>query len=127
MNEKNCLAKILKVINVLQNNAEDLCETNNTCTRPFLGEIPNQICFNTRLITFYKCDNSLLTLNYTLNNVLSTTSIFRVISVQDNTCTVLLIQDNNDGTYTNTNTYATINLKCICAIRCIGDINLTNI
>lgn len=125
MNEKNCLAKILKVIMVLQENTQNICEGTSTCTRPFLGDIPNIQCFNTRLITFYKCDNSLLTLNYTLNNIQSTTTIFRIENVQDNTCTVLLIQDNNDGTYTSTNTYATINLKCICAIRCVGDINLT--
>ena len=127
MNEKNCLAKILKVINVLQNNVIDNCETNNSCTRPFLGDNQNITCSNTRLVTFYKCDNSLLTLTYTLNNEENTTSIFRIMNTSCNTCTVLLIQDNNDGTYTNTNTFATINLGCICAIRCIGDINLTNI
>ena len=31
-------------------------------------------------------------------------------------------------TYTvNTNTFATINLGCICAIRCIGDTTITNV
>ena len=32
----NCLAKILKVIDVLQNNAEEHCPNDNTCTRPIL-------------------------------------------------------------------------------------------
>ncbi len=123
----NCLANILKVINVLQNNAEDDCPTNNSCTRPFLGEFPTVVCFNTRLITLYRCDNSLVTLPYTLDGVEETTSIFRVENVGCNSVTVLLIRDNGDGTYTNTNTYATINLGCICAIRCVGDTTITNV
>ena len=127
MNNENCLASILKVINVLQNNAIDNCDINNSCTRPFLGDIPNVTCFNTRLITLYRCDNSLVTLPYTLNGTAATTTIFRVENVSCNTVTVLLIQDNGDGTYTNTNTFATINLGCICAIRCIGDVTITNV
>ena len=127
MNEENCLSKILKVINVLQNNAENICDISNSCTRPFLGDTPNVICFNTRLVTLYRCDNTLVTLPYTLNDTTSTTTIFRIENVSCNSCTVLLIQDNGDGTYTNTNTYATINLNCICAIRCIGDTNILNV
>ena len=123
----NCLANILKVINVLQNNAEDDCPNNNSCTRPFLGDFPTIVCFNTRLVTFYRCDNSLVTLPYTLDGVNDTTTIFRVQNVGCDSVTVLLIRDNGDGTYTNTNTYATINLGCICAIRCIGDTTITNV
>ena len=123
----NCLANILKVINVLQNNAEDDCPNNNSCTRPFLGDFPTIVCFNTRLVTFYRCDNSLVTLPYTPDGVNDTTTIFRVQNVGCDSVTVLLIRDNGDGTYTNTNTYATINLGCICAIRCIGDTTITNV
>ena len=125
--KNNCLANILKVINVLQNNAEEDCPTNNSCTRPFLGEFPTIVCFNTRLVTFYRCDNSLVTLPYTLDGISSTTTIFRVENVGCDSVTVLLIRDNGDGTYTNTNTYATINLGCICAIRCVGDTTITNV
>jgi hypothetical protein len=127
MNNENCLANILKVINVLQNNAEDNCDVNNSCTRPFLGDIPNIVCFNTRLITLYRCDNSLVTLPYTLDGTTATTTIFRVENVTCDSVTVLLIRDNGDGTYTNTNTFATINLGCICAIRCIGDTTIANV
>ena len=127
MNNENCLANILRVINVLQNNAEDNCDVNNSCTKPFLGDIPGIVCFNTRLITLYRCDNSLITLPYTLDGTDATTSIFRVSSVSNNSVTVLLIQDNGDGTYTNTNTFATINLGCVCAIRCIGDTTIANV
>lgn len=124
---KNCLKDILKVINVLQNNASDDCEENNSCTRPFLGNFPEIVCFNTRLVTFYRCDNSLITLPYTLDETTCTTTIFRIQNVSDNAVVVLLIQDNGDGTYTNTNTFATINLGCICAIRCIGDTTINNV
>ena len=127
MNNENCLANILKVINVLQNNAEDNCDVNNSCTRPFLGDIPSIVCFNTRLITLYRCDNSLVTLPYTLDGITDTTTIFRVENVTCDSVTVLLIRDNGDGTYTNTNTFATINLGCICAIRCIGDTTIANV
>lgn len=127
MNQENCLANILKVINVLQNNAEDTCDNDNSCTRPFLGSLPNNICFNTRLVTFYRCDNSLVTLPYTFDETEGTTTIFRVEGVTCNSVTVRLILDNGDGTYTNTNNFATINLGCICAIRCIGDIDLAGV
>ena len=127
MNKENCLANILKVINVLQNNAEKI-DCNYTCTRPFLGEVVNNTCFNTRLVSLYRCDNSLITLPYTLNGVAGETSVFRVQSVNDNSVTVLLIADAGDETYNvNTNTFATINLGCVCAIRCIGDTTITNV
>ena len=123
----NCLANILKVIDVLQNNVDNTNCDNNSCTRPFLGNFPTIECFNTRLVTFYRCDNSLVTLPYTLDGVNDTTTIFRVQNVGCDSVTVLLIRDNGDGTYTNTNTYATINLGCICAIRCVGDTTITNV
>lgn len=127
MNKENCLANILKVICVLQNNAENADCNNNSCTRPFLGNSDILVCFNTRLVTFYRCDNTLVTLPYNLNGTTGETTIFRVSSVTNDSVTVLLIIDNGDGTYTSTNTFATINLGCICAIRCIGDTNITNV
>ncbi len=127
MNKENCLANILKVINVLQNNAEKL-DCNYSCTRPFLGDITNNPCFNTRLVTLYRCDNSLVTLPYTLNGVTDETNVFRIENVTDNSVTVLLLGDDGSQTYNiNTNTYATINLGCICAVRCIGDTTITNV
>ena len=126
MNKENCLANILKVINVLQNNAEKV-DCNYGCTKPFLGNIAINPCFNTRLVTFYRCDNSLVTLPYTQNDVVEQTTIFRIENVTCDSVTVALIRDNGDGTYTNTLTYATINLGCICAIRCIGDTTLNNV
>ena len=129
MNNENCLANILKAIVVLQNNAEKIDCTNNSCTRPFLGDVIPTLCFNTRLVTFYRCDNTLITLPYTLaDGTTGETSVFRVESVNDNSITVLLLADDGTETYNiNTNTFATINLGCVCAIRCIGDTTINNV
>lgn len=121
-NENNCLANLLKVITTLQDNIEKIDNISNSCTRPFLGFNTIQP-FNTRLVTFYRCDNTPITLPYTGG----TTSVFRVQSVSCDTASVLLLADNGDGTYTNTNTFATINLNCVCAIQCLGDTTITNI
>ena len=127
MNKENCLVNILKAINVLQNNAEKVnCDF--SCTRPILGKPTNNTCFNTRLITLYRCDNSLVTLPYTLNGEENETTVFRIENVTNNSVTVLLLGDDGTETYNiNTNTYATINLGCICAIRCIGDTTVANV
>lgn len=125
--DKYCLANILKVIDVLQNNCSDADCINNSCTRPFLGATPNIVCFNTRLINLYRCDNSLITLPYVFEGTAAETSIFRVANVTCDSVTVLLIRDNGDGTYTSTNTFATINLGCVCAIQCIGDATINNV
>lgn len=127
MNKENCLVNILKAINVLQNNAEKVnCDF--SCTRPILGEPTNNTCFNTRLITLYRCDNSLVTLPYTLNGEENETTVFRIENVTNDSVTVLLLGDDGTETYNiNTNTYATINLGCICAIRCIGDTTVANV
>ena len=128
MNNENCLSCILKAIVVLQNNASKIDCDDNSCTRPFLGEIVNNICFNTRLVTLYRCDNTLISLPYTLNGVNGETTVFRIESVNDNSVTVLLLADDGTQTYNvNTNTYATINLNCVCAIRCIGDTTVTGV
>lgn len=128
MNNENCLSCVLKSIVVLQNNASKIDCNDNSCTRPFLGEVISNTCFNTRLVTFYRCDNSLVTLPYTINDETLETTVFRIESVNDNSVTVLLLADDGSETYNvNTNTYATINLGCICAIRCIGDTTVTNV
>ena len=131
-NLDNCLAKILNVIKVLQNNSEKTECQDNTCTRPFLGLNTEFVCFNTRPITLYRCDNTPITLNYT-NSAGDelTTSVFRVESVSNDSVGVLLLEATTDTsgntTYVSTNTYATINLGCVCAIRCLPDTIVNNV
>jgi len=130
-NLENCLAKILNVIKVLQNNSLKTECQDNTCTRPFLGLNTEFVCFNTRPVVLYRCDNSPVTLNYTNDLGSQTTTIFRVESVSDDSVGVLLLEESTDSegnvTYLNTNTYATINLDCVCAIRCLGDTIVNNV
>ncbi len=128
----NCLARILNVINILQNNAEKIECQDNSCTKPFLGPNTNLLCFNTRPVTLYRCDNTPVTLNYTNSSGDAlTSSIFRVESVTNDSVGVLLLEETTDAsgniTYENTNTYATINLGCICAIRCLNDTIIENV
>lgn len=130
-NLTNCIAKILNVINVLQNNADKIECQDNTCVKPFLGPVTNTLCFNTRPITLYRCDNTPIALEYTdVDGNTQTTNVFRVESVSNDSVGVLLLSENTSGdttTYTNTNTYATINLGCICAIRCLADTIVDNV
>ena len=130
-NLTNCIAKILNVINVLQNNANKTECQDNTCIKPYLGPITNTLCFNTRPIVLYRCDNTPIALEYTdSNGTTQTTNVFRVENVSDNSVGVLLSSENTTGdttTYNNTNTYATINLGCICAIRCLTDTIVDNV
>ena len=131
-NFNNCLARLLNVINILQNNAEKIECQDNSCTKPFLGPNANILCFNTRPIMLYRCDNNPVTLNYT--NAAGeelTTTIFRVESVSNDSVGVLLLEETTDATgvvtYENTNTFATINLGCVCAIRCLNDTIVDNV
>ena len=131
-NLTNCIAKILNVINILQNNADKIECSDNTCCKPFLGPNHNISCFNTRPIVLYKCDNSPITLNFqNESGVDMTTSIFRVQNVTNDSVGVLLLESTTDTdgntTYNNTNTFATINLGCICAVRCLPDTIIDNV
>lgn len=131
-NENNCLVKVLEVIKVLQNSASKIECFENTCTRPFLGGNGSLICFNTRPVMLYKCDNTPVTINYiNSSGIESSTSIFRIQSVSNDAIGVLLLEENTDPTvtdeYLNTNTYATINLDCICCVRCLGDTVVANV
>ena len=127
----NCLARILSVIKVLQDNAEKIDCGDFSCTKPFLGLNPTILCFNTRPIMLYLCNNLPVTLNYTSGDSEETTTVFRVESVTDDSVGVLLLEETTDEegntTYTSTNTYATINLDCVCAIRCLNDVIVANL
>lgn len=119
-NESCCLAKILKVIDILQKRQKDDFCFDLGCTKPIFGPTPNVVCYNTRPITLYNKDNSLFTVTY--NDTGSTSSIFRVEEV-DGCCAKLrvLVFNSDDATYTRTNQFVTINLNCFCAIKCLED------
>lgn len=128
-NNTNCFSKTLRLIDVLQKNSEHNDCIDNTCSRPFLGTTANIICFNTRPVTFYGCDNNLITVDYnvTIDGVTYTgrSGIFRVEKVEDDCCVVSILITNPTPTdtspYITTNQTATINLNCVCAIKCLAD------
>lgn len=125
-----CFTKTLKLIDILQRSSEqDEC-FDNTCSRPFLGLNMPSLCFNTRPVTFYGCNNNLITVNYTTvingETLTGTSSIFRIEKVDDGCVTVSILIPNPDTAdtirpYITTRNTATINLGCVCALKCLAD------
>ena len=121
---KNCLIDVLKLIDNLQKCSLQEENYDNSCSKPFLGGSSNIFVYNTRPVTFFLCDNTQLTLTYYVNNVANTSNVFRIENVNDSCITVRLLVTNSDGTFSSTNETALININCICAIKCLGDISL---
>lgn len=126
-NNECCIADILEVINVLQCQAEKIDDIPNTCDRPFLGSISSNgsFVFNTRPITLYNSNNTLITMPYTLNGNNGTSSVFRVEKVTGccATCRVLAPNPDTESVfdYVATDNFFTINCKCTCALACLPD------
>lgn len=126
-NNSCCINDILRVINVLQNQAEKIDDIPNTCDRPFLGLASNSNTFvyNTRPITLYTSNNTLFEAPYTLNGTSGTSTVFRVERVTDSTATLRVLAPNPDTTsvfpYVTTDSFIIVNSSCVCAIRCLPD------
>ncbi len=124
---ENCMADILKVILLLQKNAcgDDTCL--QTCDRGFLGQ--NSTFFlNTRPITLYTCSNTTEPLAMPTSRdpaVTDTSTVFRLEKLDDCCATCRVLAPNPDTTstfpYVATNSFFTINLDCICILRCLDD------
>lgn len=121
-NECNCIGDILRKILILQKQDFDN-ESYSGCDKPYLGPICNSVCYNTRPIMLYNCcTGTPWSFEYTLNNVTATSNIFRIESLDECCCTIRILgYDATTGTYTNTNEFATINLDCVGAIKCLAD------
>ncbi len=134
-NEKdtNCIAEILSVILVLQQN---VCGDNclDSCDRPMLGGGPTCLACNTRPVMIYTCGGG--NIPWSMPTTKDSTaacegmnalcsSVFRVEKIEGNCCTFRVLQDNPDTTslypYTATNSIFTMSLDCICALRCLTD------
>ena len=132
-NSSCCINDILKVINVLQNQAEKLDNIPATCDRPFLGFANNTSAFvyNTRPITLYTANNNLYEAPYTLNGTAGTSSVFRVEKVNKETATLRVLAPNPDTTsifpYVSTDSFIIVNSPCICAIQCLADTFVDNV
>ena len=120
MNNLN-IQETLNFIVTLQKNS---CCNNNCplgCTSPFLGP-NNETCYNTRPITLFTCcTGTNWTMPYELNGTTGTSTVFRIENVEGNCATFRVLIANEDGTYSSTDSFFTMNLECICCIRCLGD------
>ena len=129
----NCIAEILQVINVLQSNA---CPDNclNSCDRPALGGGTNCVVCNTRPIMLYTCGSngvplSMPTTRTNTNCNESTTdgcsNVFRVEKVDGCCCTFRVLAPNTDTSspypYVGTDSIFTMNINCLCCLRCLND------
>ena len=118
----NCIAEILKVINILQN---EVCPGDScleTCTRAYFGP-SSSVDFNTRPVTLYTCNGTALAMP--ISNTpgeTETSTIFRVEKV-DGCCATLrvLVYDTATSTYTSTTSFFTVNTDCCCSIKCLAD------
>ncbi len=125
--KENCIIEILQVINVLQNNAcADGCLL--SCDRPALGGGTNCIICNTRPIMIYSCGSNGVAWSMPTSrdpSVTTTNNVFRVEKVENNCVTFRVLQANTDETstypYTSTDSLFTMDVSCICAIRCLND------
>ena len=131
----NSLAEILSVILVLQQNAcGESCL--DSCDRPMLGGGPSCLVCNTRPVMLYTCCGNgtpwsmPVTKDSTANcggqDISATCStVFRVEKIEGNCCTFRVLQDNPDTTslypYVATNSVFTMDLGCLCCIRCLTD------
>ena len=101
MKNNTCLMNLLKFILLLQNNSINSC-----------------IAYNTRIITLYNKQGSLIATNGS--------PYYRINKIKDD-CVEFLVLSLNDGIYSSTNQYITVNIRCICAVKCIEDVNVNNI
>ncbi len=134
-NEKkncSCLQDTIKVIIALQNKETPSCDL-ETCARPFLGPTPSLICFNTRPVQLYNCcTGNLWSFPYTLNGITSQSSVFRIESLDDCCCTCRILAPNPDtsenaSSYIATDSFFTINLECVGALKCLEDTFINNL
>ena len=119
----NCIYDVLKLIYNLQKCVLKDDSFDNSCSRP-LGIGSNISYFNTRPVMFFSCDSTELNITYYINGTPNTSNIFRIEDVNESCVTVRLLTTNTDGSISSTNETAIININCICAIKCLGDISL---
>lgn len=127
-----CIADVLNLIVKLQD-ISDECELTLGCDKPFLGPSPNLVCFNTRPVQLFRClDGNIWTLPYTLNGESGESNVFRIDSVDCDCATFRILATNPDTTNSNspyilTDSFFTINLNCVSALRCLPDVVVQNI
>lgn len=126
--ECKCIAEILTVINILQQNAECGDSCLETCDRGFLGCNASSLLCNTRPIMLYTCGSIGVPWAMPISrdpNETETSTVFRVEKIDGCCATFRVLAPNTDTTqpypYVSTNSFFTMNLNCVCALRCLQD------
>ncbi len=126
--ECKCISEILTIINILQQNAECGDSCLDTCDRGFLGCCATSVSCNTRPVMLYTCCGNGVAWSMPISKdpaETDTSNIFRVEKVDGCCATFRVLIPNTDTTetfpYEATNSFFTMNLNCICAIRCLQD------
>lgn len=134
-NDCSCISEILTVINILQQNAECSDSCLDTCDRGFLGNTVSTLGVNTRPVMLYTCcgNGKPWSMPTTKENIDCTSvgttcsNVFRVEKVDGNCATFRVLANNTDpATQTNfpyvaTNSFFTMNLSCVCCLKCLND------
>ena len=131
----SCIAEILKVILILQQNAckDETCL--ETCDRGFLGCNVASIKCNTRPVVFYLCGSNSTPLSLPTSKSDSAcqgsectqTSCVCRIEKLDGCCATCRVLAPNTETcdetrpFVATNSFFTVDLNCVCLIRCLPD------
>lgn len=126
--QKNCISEVLEVILLLQKNAD--CGDNclDTCDRAFLSCGVNTLNCNTRPIMLYTCCGNgtpfAMPISRSFDET-TTSTVFRIEKLDGNCATFRVlnpIAEPTDGQqFLTTNSFFTMNLNCLCAIRCLLD------
>lgn len=134
-NDCKCISEILTVICILQQNA--VCDEGclETCDRGFLGNTATSFTFNTRPIMLYTCsgNGTPWSMPTTKEDVtcgdpgVVCSNVFRIEKIDGCCATFRVLADNPDTTtsatipYVATNSFFTMNLNCVCSLRCLND------
>lgn len=126
-----CMAEILQVILLLQRNAECGDSCLDTCDRGFLGCCTTTCVCNTRPVTLYLCCSNSDPLRMPISKAFDeqvTSPVFRVEKLDDNCATFRVLAPSEEPTnngclqpFVATNSFFTLNLDCLCCIRCLQD------
>ena len=119
----NCIGNILGKILLLQKQ-DTVCDSCVECDKPYLGPTANFVYYNTRPVLLFNCCNGTIwSFPYTIDGVESTSSVFRIESLDENCATFrILYLDDTTGQYVSTTEFFTISLDCVGAIKCLADI-----
>jgi len=124
------ISEVLAIINVLQQNACNSGECLETCDRGFLGCNGNALVCNTRPIQLYLCNGQQLSMPTSKDATgcedSECSSVFRVEKIEGCSATfrVLVPSTEPGSTYSATNSFFTMNLNCVCCLRCLSDTHI---